>query len=163
LKIVVQCANTEAWNIVDIRTYLLAFIAGMKSKTKNTVTYWKKKCWDLFSQVIRYRDCNGGVYGNCVTCGQKKHFSELQAGHFIPGRHNSILFDFRGCHAQCYHCNVGLKGNPIKYYKFMLETYGYEVIDQLEILDAEPKQFKVFQLKEIYDQLLTIKKSLGGE
>jgi hypothetical protein len=128
--------------------------------SKNTVKYWKKKCWDLFSEVIRLRDCNGGVYGNCVTCGARKHFSELQCGHFIPGHHNSVIFDLRNAHAQCFHCNIGLKSNPIRYYKFMLDKYGVEVIDELDKLDGETKQFKVFMLKEIYDQLLTIKKSL---
>jgi hypothetical protein len=146
---------------VDIRTYLLASIADMKSKTKNTVTYWKKKCWDLFSQIVRYRDCGVDMYGNCCTCGTKKHFSELQAGHFIPGRHNSVLFDMRNCHAQCMQCNVLLKGNMVRYYRFMRERYGQEVIDELERLDSETRQFKVFQLKELYEIFLTIKKSLG--
>jgi hypothetical protein len=131
------------------------------TKTKNTVKYWKKKCWDLFSEVIRYRDCQEeGNYGQCITCGERKHFSELQAGHFIPGRHNSVLFDLRNCHSQCMRCNVFLKGNPIKYYRFMLDVYGKDVIDELDKLDGETKQFKVWQLKEQYDQLLTIKKSL---
>ena len=133
---------------------------NLKKKSKDTVSRWKKKCWDLFSQIVRYRDCGVDMYGNCCTCGARKHFSELQAGHFIPGRHNSILFDLRGCHAQCYHCNVGLKGNPIKFYKFMLDKYSQATIDDLERLDSEPKQFKVWMLKEIYDQLSTVKKSL---
>jgi hypothetical protein len=133
----------------------------MPIKKRKTVGQWKKKCWDLFSEIIRYRDCTEGVYGNCVTCGARKHFSELQAGHFIPGRHNSILFDMRGCHAQCYHCNIGLKGNPIKYYKFMLKKYGQTVIDELEELDKQTQPFKVFQLEVIYEQFKVIKKSLN--
>ena len=130
------------------------------SKTKNSVKSWKKKCWDLFSQIIRLRDCNGGVYGNCVTCGAKKHFNELNAGHFIPNRHPSIIFDIRNCHVQCVQCNVFLKSNPVPYYKFMLHKYGQEVIDELDRLDHEVKQFKTFELKELYEKLKSAKMTM---
>ena len=81
----------------------------------------------------------------------------MQAGHFIPGRHNSILFDQRGCHAQCYSCNCGwLKGNPRKYQAYMLKRYGQEVIDELDRLDAQQKSFTPAELEDLlthYKQL----------
>ena len=136
-------------------------------KSKETVSYWKAKCWDLFSDVIRMRDCLQTMHrpdwGMCCTCGVIKHITDLQAGHFIPGRHNLILFDLRGCHAQCYRCNIPLKGNPRKYHKFMLEKYGQEVIDELDRSDGESKQFKVWMLKELYDQFTVIKRALEYE
>jgi len=76
----------------------------------------------------------------------------MQAGHFIGGRNNSILYDERGVHAQCYGCNVGKKGNIVKYYKFMLKEYGQEVIDDLEHLSGQVKQMKAFEHLEVFEK-----------
>jgi hypothetical protein len=128
---------------------------------KQSVSSLKKKCWDLFSQIVRYRDCGpGSVYGICCTCGKTYHFSQLQAGHFIPGRHNSVLFDLRNCHAQCMKCNVFLHGNPVEYYQFMLNKYGQDVIDELRSLDKIKTQFKVWQLEIMYNEFKKVKQSL---
>jgi hypothetical protein len=132
-----------------------------KYKTKkHGVSWWKTKCWTLFSEIVRDQGCERG-YGNCVTCGKRKHFSELQAGHFIQGRHNSILFDFRGCHPQCFHCNIGLKGNVLNYYDYMKAKYGMKVINELRRLDKQTKQFKVYELEELHTALKLMKYQLS--
>ena len=124
----------------------------MKKPKKKTITTsrLKKKAWVLFSQWIRYHNSKNGL-SKCVTCGVWKPWKELQAGHFIPGRHNSILFDERGVHPQCYHCNVGLKGNPRAYDKYMRETYGNLVVTELEMLDQRTKSFKPYELEALID------------
>ena len=45
----------------------------------------------------------------------------------------------------------------------MLEKYGQEVIDELDRSDGESKQFKVWMLKELYDQFTVIKRALEYE
>jgi hypothetical protein len=124
----------------------------------------KAKANKWFSLFIRTRDAliTTGTLTRClcVTCGRMypiKQHGGLQAGHFIQGRHPSVLFDERNCHAQCYGCNVMKKGNMVKYYKFMLENYGQEVIDELEALDRQVKPMKVYMYLEIAD---TYKKKL---
>lgn len=100
----------------------------------------KDKAWRAFSEFIRARD------KHCVTCSTGE---AQQAGHFIDGRHNAVLFQERGVHGQCYHCNVGLKGNKIQYWLFMERTYGREVIDELIAESKTTVQYKEFQFKEI--------------
>lgn len=78
----------------------------------------------------------------------------MQAGHFIPGRHNSIVYDERNINGQCYRCNCMLKGNMVKYYKFMLAKYGQDVIDELEELDKQNRQISI----EEYEQLIILYK-----
>ena len=58
-------------------------------------------------------------------------FANLQAGHFIPGREDSILFDPACVHAQCYRCNVKRSGEWVKYFRFMEKKYGREFIFKL--------------------------------
>ena len=76
---------------------------------KKGLKYYKTKAWNMFSKYIRTRDClaTRGTVGEgvCVTCGKRYHFKELQAGHEIGGRNNSILCDEELVNAQCRGCN----------------------------------------------------------
>ena len=95
-----------------------------------------KKRWKLTSQYVRQSqsDPHTGI-GQCVTCGEVKHYKELQAGHFIPqAQGNAVKWDLRNIHPQCYRCNINLGGNGAEYYPYMEEVYGKEVIDELRRL-----------------------------
>ena len=111
----------------------------------------KKRAWKIFSLYIRtkgsIKDTN-----QCVTCERTKLIKELQAGHFIPGRHNAVLFDERNCWPQCYACNVVLGGNGPKFYKFMLGIFGQRAIDKLEELDRTNRQIKTNEFLEIEEK-----------
>lgn len=59
------------------------------------------------------------------------------------------MFDERGCHAQCYVCNVRLKGNWTNYYRFMQNEYGDDVIEQLMEQDKTEKKYFVHELLDL--------------
>lgn len=70
---------------------------------KGTLTWQKKKTWDAFSKYIRERDwkAQGEQYvgdkksASCVTCSKMypvEGQGTMQAGHFIPGRNNHVLY-----------------------------------------------------------------------
>lgn len=124
-----------------------------------TISKAKKKADTAFSIYIRTRDAikTTGTLETliCVTCDKpypafKKGCA--QAGHFIPGRHSAVLYDERNAHGQCYMCNIRLKGNPIKYFRYMQKTYGDPVIEELEVLDATNPHYKAFQYLEIEEK-----------
>ena len=87
----------------------------------------KNKAWTEFSKYIRTRDClrftGTPDEGICVTCGREFPFKELQAGHFVGGRTNALLFDEEIVYSQCARCNLYLKGNYQAYTLFMLREY----------------------------------------
>ena len=87
----------------------------MGIKKKPTLSKFKKKLWVVFSEYIRKRDgllTTGSIeWALCITCEKRYHYKMLQGGHFVSGRHNAALFSERGTHAQCYNCNINLKGN----------------------------------------------------
>lgn len=97
-----------------------------------SLTSWKDEAWNVFSKYIRLKYADSKGFVQCVTCGIVKFWKEMQAGHFVPGRGNGILFDERCVHPQCYRCNCILHGNLIEYFPFMVRTYGQEVIDELK-------------------------------
>jgi len=113
----------------------------------------KDKTWRAFSRMIRTRDClattGSEEFGRCCTCGGTFPFKDLQAGHFIPGRANSILFDERGVHAQCRGCNVFGGGQPALYEQFMQQAYGLDVIAELRAARSDHKKFTIEELREM--------------
>lgn len=115
----------------------------------------KKKAWSNFSRYIRLRDAikTTGTKdeATCITCDTRYPIKNMHAGHFLPGRHNSVLFDERNVHAQCGVCNMWRKGNTVKYFRKMQLMYGDNVINELEKLDGETKQYKQHELQELID------------
>jgi len=110
-------------------------------KTTKSISKLKKEAWDAFSRMIRMKYADNNGYIGCVTCGVGKHWKESQAGHFLDGRRNSVLFDDRNVHPQCVKCNMYMSGNKVKYYEFMRKKYGQETIDELQYLDKIDKKF----------------------
>lgn len=115
----------------------------------------KKTAWDTFSRYIRLRDClkttGSTVEGRCYTCSRVYPFRELQAGHLVGGRHNAGLFSEKGVHAQCFNCNITLRGNTLEYRRRIVAEYGGGADIELE---NEAKQTKKFTVEEL--QALTI-------
>lgn len=85
----------------------------------------------VFSKYIRMRDSEDGFFV-CCSCGQRKPFEQADAGHFINRRWMALRYDERNVHAQCRSCNRFDEGNMIGYTRFMLKTYGEDIVDLLE-------------------------------
>jgi len=133
--------------------------SGSKKPKKLSVSSAKKKAWSAFSRWVRLRSAlettGTTTHAKCVTC--KNVYPAfgvgcLQAGHFIAGRNNSILFEESGCHAQCYICNVVKKGATVEYFVFMEGKYGRDEIDRLRTLSHRVVQLKPFELIEIAEK-----------
>ena len=99
-----------------------------KNKKKRTLSACKKQAWVAFSRWIRLRDCiattGDSGFGVCITCGKRVSYTSSQAGHFIAGRTNAILFDEDIVHLQCYGCNVCNHGEQLEYY-YAMKKLGY--------------------------------------
>ena len=132
----------------------------MKKPVRKSLAKVKKETWVIFSRFIRLRDClktTGSIeYGECFTCGGTFEFRELQAGHYLSGRKDSILFSEKGVNAQCGTCNIwgrikthgDGKGMPIHYRKALLKMYGEGIEEELM---AEFHQSKKYGIKELLE------------
>lgn len=127
------------------------------AKSKSPLKRAKEKAWDQFSIYIRTRDCirftGSPEKGMCVTCKKACLFKALQAGHFIQGRKNSVLFDERIVYSQCAACNVnppfGLGGNYVEYFVFMEHEWGREKIEEFRLLKYQTVKYKIFDYERI--------------
>lgn len=124
----------------------------------------KDKAWAAFSVYIRTRDClrftGDPTRGMCVTCKRPYPFKQLQAGHFISGRNNAVLFDDRQVYSQCYGCNVGRGGAHVEYFVFMEEEWGRDKIDEFRAQKNQTVKYKAFDYERIEAEFKEKTKSL---
>ncbi len=131
-----------------------------------SVSKAKKKAWEVFSQYIRrkYADVNGNC--QCVTCNIIKPYKELHAGHFIDGRNNTVLYDERLVHPQCFHCNSKLPGclggNKVAYTLFMAKKYclSMDQIAELQSLYFTSKPMKAYEHMEVFTKYTKLLEAL---
>lgn len=113
-----------------------------RKRTKRT----KGRAWNTFSEYIRIRDClkTTGTINRCkcVTCEKNTGFRNIQAGHFIPGRGNSVLFHEDIVHGQCKACNIFKRGNYTIFTIKMVQRFGLKRVEELQALRHQVKILK---------------------
>lgn len=124
-------------------------------KSKST-SYYKNRAWNMFSKYIRTRDClatTGTIErGRCVTCGKIFDFRDLQAGHCIPGRYKSILFDEELVNAQCRGCNYFGGGKYADYTLWFIKKYGEKYWEEKVELSHQKVKYTKVDYQEIYEK-----------
>jgi hypothetical protein len=129
----------------------------MKPRGVETPKSLKKKVWDLFSEYVRRVNSDDQGYCECVTCGKRDLWKNMQAGHYLSRKHSGTFIDVCNVHVQCDRCNILLHGNMIAYNTFMVKTYGQKTIDRLEYMAKRRHSFTVFELQQYqkrYTQIL---------
>lgn len=111
----------------------------------------KNECWNIFSLYIRLRDSNKDGMCYCISCGSKHYYKEMQAGHYIGGRGNSVLFHEDIVNAQCVACNIFAGGNYIDYHFAMRKKYSERQLQEFNQLKHKVVKFKISDLVAIYD------------
>ena len=131
----------------------------MRKRKKTEYQKLKGEVWKLFSRFIRLRDClrttGTTTRGKCISCPFEYPIEKLQAGHFVDGRGNAILFDEECVHAQCVQCNCMKHGNKAEYRKAIIDLHGHGFPEILEARKNEVKKFTITELeglKEYYKE-----------
>lgn len=96
-----------------------------------------------FQEMIRLESYDAEGWTTCVSSGERFHISQvnaIDAGHFIGGRGNHVLFDEKNCHPQSKAENKKqqLTGNSEAYADYILRTYGQDELDRLRGLVYAP-------------------------
>lgn len=135
-------------------------VKKIKKVKKKTDKQLKKELDIVFSQFIRlsYADKNG--YVKCSTCPAVINWKEIQNGHYESRQYLSLRFEEKNCHPQCVGCNIFRRGNYTVYALFMIEKYGQEHLNWLEIEKHKitkyfPYQEKIDYYKQKVADLLT--------
>lgn len=124
---------------------------------KNSLPLMKKLAWNEFSEYLRRK--NADFYGvcECITCGFKAHWKEMQAGHFIHGKFD---FDEMNVNVQCARCNKYLHGNLGFYALKLITKHGKEKIEDLQARAKKTAYEKLSRLD--FEELYNKYKALNG-
>ncbi len=114
---------------------------------KVSVSYYKKKLDALFSTYIRMRNADINGYTNCYTCGVKKHYKELQCGHFAPRQYLTTRYDEINCQTQCYACNMLYNGQPSRFAINLERDYGEGTVKHIDSLRHVVTKYFPYELK----------------
>lgn len=112
-----------------------------KKKRLKTIPVLRKQADKNFSLYIRLRDSDKEGYGNCITCGVKKHYKDAHAGHFMSRRFPGTRWDELNVNLQCAGCNLFGSGEQYKYGIALEDKYGKGTAEKLQKKSQE--YFKV--------------------
>ena len=118
----------------------------MKVKNKS---YYKKKAWSAFSKYIRNYYANADREADCYTCGKTLLITDLQAGHGIGGRTNSVLFCEDLVRVQCVGCNLYGRGKYAIFTRKLIDELGLNRYDELVNESQKVVQYKSKDYEEI--------------
>lgn len=108
---------------------------------------------------VRLKAADNNGFCECWSCGVKKHWKEMDGGHYISRVHQSTKILEENIHPQCKGCNLRSgKGDTLvtlNYRENMLDMYGEEFVLELEVLAKQPKKHSRPDLEE---QLKDIRK-----
>ena len=114
-----------------------------KPSRKTIVTKLDK----VFSEYIRRRYAKNGI-AECVTCGKKDHWKNLQAGHFMSRKHYATRWDDENVQVQCMACNVYRYGEQYSFAKYL----GQEKADELLARSRTMVKLKDWELEEMIEK-----------
>jgi 5-methylcytosine-specific restriction endonuclease McrA len=100
----------------------------------------------VFSEYIRRRYAKNGI-AECVTCGKKDHWKNLQAGHFMSRKHYATRWDEENVEVQCMACNVYRYGEQYLFAKHL----GQEKADELLAKSRTMVKIKDWELQDMIE------------
>ena len=113
----------------------------------------KEIAWKWFAKYIKLRDAlktTGDIFFvRCITCGDLNPIEEMHAGHGIPGRTNSILFDEDLVNGQCALCNCSRGGEYQVYKHVLLIRYGHEKWNHWQAIKTRSVFYTDFDYEKI--------------
>ena len=118
----------------------------------------------IFSKFIRLKYSDGDGKVSCYTCGDVKHWTLQQNGHYIKRGNLFLRFDERNCRPQCETCNCHKHGNMGEFtQRLEKESPGItDILKEESVLVYKPTRDEIRTVIKEYTQkvkiLLTSKK-----
>ena len=136
----------------------------MRKAKKKTPAQIAESCAEYIQRIVRLKAAihNDSPYISCVSCGTVDHWTQMQGGHYIPRgvtspwRGTALKIVEENIHPQCKRCNLTLQGNSPGYTRYMVETYGQDMVDEIEAV-AIGKAVNKWNRLELEDLLTELK------
>lgn len=128
-------------------------------KTK-TVGKLRQEAMSLMQKYVRIKQFAHDGYCTCCTCGRTGDWQFFDGGHYISRQYTATCLLEENIHPQCKGCNRFMAGKHDDYTIFMINTYGLEMVEELNELKHKGKKFTRYELIDIIDDLKSKLKEL---
>ena len=121
---------------------------------KKTVAQEAECCAVLLQRLVRLKAADDNGYCTCVTCGIRKHYKEMEGGHYIPRKQTATKLMEENVHPQCSSCNgFGMKYGTAnaQYAIYMLDMYGREFVENLLVLAKKTIKWNRFEISALIE------------
>lgn len=121
----------------------------MPKKKPKTIAKLVEEAARLVQLYVRIKASDIDGIAQCVTCGVRRHYKELQGGHFIGRKWLATKLMEENINPQCPCCNGPLRGNIIQYTLYMIEKHGKDFVEELQRLKHQSKKYYRNEVEEI--------------
>ena len=128
-------------------------LMATKPKKQKTVAKLREEAAVLLQKLVRMKAADVDGIAQCVTCGKKQHFKEMDGGHFISRKYTATKLIEENVHPQCKGCNKYASGRHDDYSLYMVDTYGIEMVRELNDKKRELCKQNRIELEEIKVEL----------
>jgi hypothetical protein len=88
--------------------------------------------------------------GECFTCGSMRHYTEVDAGHFMSRACMKTRWDEKNVQFQCKRCNGFRSGEQYKFSIRLDELYGEGTAETLLIASKMTARWSRDELEQMY-------------
>lgn len=98
----------------------------------------------------------------CYTCGVRKQYMEMDAGHFQTRAKYATRWDVQNVKPQCKHCNMTNGGHQYEFALHLDREYGPGTADAVVARSNQPARFTTATLVEMTEMYRRMTRELGG-
>ena len=124
-----------------------------KPKKQKTVAKLREEAAVLLQKLVRMKAADENGLASCVTCGKRQHYKEMDGGHFISRKWTATKLAEENIHPQCKGCNQYASGRHDDYSLYMVDTYGIEMVRELNDKKRELCKQNRIELEDIKVEL----------
>ncbi len=125
-----------------------------------------KRLDTIYSIYIRLKHMKPGGYIRCYTCNGFFTFRQIDCGHYIGREEKGTRYLEPNTKPQCKECNEYHEGRKDRFARHLIEDYGPGILDQLNDIANQHKQYLGVELEELiihYKAQVKILKKEKGE
>ncbi len=127
-----------------------------KKKKQKTTAKIIDDCAVLMQKLVRLKAADSNGFCTCVTSGVRKHWKEMQGGHFIErGKLGTKLME-ENIHPQTpYENQYGMQRatTVLKYRQYMVDMYGEDFVEEMLEISRQVKKYTRAEALEIHVDL----------
>jgi 5-methylcytosine-specific restriction endonuclease McrA len=118
----------------------------------------------VFSEFVRLRDSDHQGICKCITCNVPKHWTDMDAGHFVTRDNHATRWEEENVNAQCQSCNRFKGGKQYEHGQAINRKYKDPLLaDVLTIKSKSPCNWEDFELETMHKYFKSEVKRLKSE